>query len=202
METEFYCKQTGNDNADGTGKATGDGMEVAETAEPKRDAAMDAGEGIDLGTEDEGNFVKEDVADDAAACSGKGTHDDGDPHGLAGGQCLLDADNCKHAETKGVEEKPCVVAANDMFLESPNKQERQEGDAKIDGVLHPENGYSEHHIAKCAASDCCGKTYDEGAEKVEILCGGQTYAGDGEGECTDVVKDYDEIVVERQYLLM
>ena len=49
---------------------------IAETVD---EAADDAGEGIDLFAEDEGDFVDEDIAEDSTGCTGDGAHDDGYP---------------------------------------------------------------------------------------------------------------------------
>lgn len=191
-------KEACYDDGHSAGEAAGHRMEMAKTAKPEGYATMDTGQGIDFGTEDEWNLVEEDVANDAAACSGECAHNDGDPHRLACCQGFLDTNDGEHAEAKGVEEEPCVVAANDVLLQAPNEDECDEGDEEIDGILHPKDGHTEHHVAQGAAADGCGESHDKGAEEVEILGRSQADAGDGKGERADIVEHNDEIVIERQ----
>lgn len=162
---------------------------------------MHAGKGIDFGTEDEGNLVEKYVADDAATSPRQCPHDDGYPHRLACAEGLLDTNDGKHAEAEGVEEKPRVVASYNVLLEAPHEKQGEGGDVEVDGVLRPENGHIEHHIAQGATANGRGETYDVGSEKVETLSRSKSDARNSEGKGAYVIKSNDEVVIERQYLL-
>lgn len=200
VEVIFHGEKAGDDYGCSTGKTARDGMQMAQSAQPEGYAAMHAGKGIDFCAEDEGNLVEKDIANNATSGSRQRAHYDSYPHGLSGCKGFLNADNGKHAETKSVEEEPSVVAADDVPLKAPHKKQGQKGDAEVDGVLHPKDGYAEHHIAQSTAANGCGETYNEGTKEVEVLGRGQTNAGDGESQRANVVEGDDEVVVEGEYV--
>ena len=103
MEIVAHGEYARQDDAGTAGKTARHGGKMKLRAYPVEQTSDEARQGIDFCSEDKGNFIQEDIADDAAACSRQGSHHHRHPHRLSRSQCFFDADDGEHAKTHGVE---------------------------------------------------------------------------------------------------
>ena len=134
-----------------------------------------AGKGIDFASEDKGHVVHQDIADDAASCSGDSSHRNGDPEGMPQGKCLLYAYHIEEGQSDGVEDEPGVVMVNDVLAEHADCQHSEGAADEVAAVCHPERIEPQHEVTNRSAANSCRHADNPSSEDVEVLGTGQAY---------------------------
>ena len=108
-DVELHRQYSGEEYTYTTRNLCNDGVAAQAATYPVGEAAHYTGHGIDVLTEDKGDFVDEDIAKHTTRSTGKSTHDGSYPEGEACIEGLLYTYNSKEGETNGVEDKEGVV---------------------------------------------------------------------------------------------
>ena len=185
----FHGQHPHHDHADEAGNDGYLDAQAAPHAELIDQSADDAGNGVDLFSEDEGYLVDEHVAHHSTGSSRYASHHDGHPEGLPHEERLLYAGNGEQGQSEGIEDEPRVIESHQPFAEDDGDDEGKGRTYQIDGIGHPERSEPQHDIAECAAADGCSQSHYIAAKPVELFGGSQTGARDGKGERSEELDD-------------
>lgn len=173
------------DDSEGTGDFTTGTATATYLRQPVDNTAGDAGRGVNVLAEEEGLFVDEDVAQDAAEGTGNHTHNVGNPKRIIAGEGFLDANHREERQAQGIEDEQHSVVADQDIAEDDYYGQRDAGNGKIPRGLHPKDRHAEQQVAKRTAPDGRHQADGVGAEPVEMAECGEADSGDGKGNRTD-----------------
>ena len=168
-DVELHGQDAGEEHADAADDLCHDGVGAQAAAYPVGKAAHDAGHGVDVFAEYEGDLIDEHVAQHSTCRTGKGTHDGGYPEGEAGVEGLLYTYYGEEGKTDGVEEEEGVVHTHQILAEDHHPQQGKGGDDEVDGIVHPEGGDVEQEVTDGTTTDGGDKAYDIGSKEIELL---------------------------------
>lgn len=132
--------------------------------------------GINLLTEDEGDFIDKDVADDTTRSTRDTPHDDSRPPGEAQLERLLNADDIEKGQADGVEDKPGILLTDKQPSKDDNPEKGDDATNDVNLVGKPEGSNAQHEVTDGPTTHGCSHAHDEGSKPVKTLGRRQTYA--------------------------
>lgn len=146
-------------------------------------------DGINILTENQRNFIDENIAEHTSCRSRDGAHDDIHPHRETGIETFFHPDDGEKTYTDGIEDEEGVVQTYQLVPEEDNEYQGYCSDYHIRWLVHPEWGYPEQDIPQGTSSDGGHKAHDIGTEDIKILRCGKPDSAYGECECTYIIKN-------------